>query len=68
MQAAKFFGAILVGLIWLYAVVIELPLLLTAGSVSWLLGVALVVLSVTVPAYMAWKIFKGKTKTTSNKE
>ncbi|WPH68549.1 hypothetical protein [Stenotrophomonas phage BUCTxx99] len=68
MQAAKFFGAILVGLIWLYAVVIELPLLLTAGGVSWLLGVALVVLSVTVPAYMVWKIFKGKTKTTSNKE
>ncbi len=67
-QAFKFFGSIILALVWLYVIVIELPLLLTAGGLSWLIGVALIVLSVAVPAFMVWKIVQGKTKTNSNKE
>jgi len=68
LQGIKFFGSIIVALIWLYVIVVELPLLLTAGGLSWFVGVALLVLSVAVPAFMVWKIIQGKTQTTTNKE
>lgn len=64
----KLFSTFVVGFIWLYVMVIQVPLLLTAGGLGWFVGVALAVFSVIVVVLMATKIVKTKTQTTTSKE
>ena len=69
MQTAKFLGAFVLAFVWLYLIVVQLPLLLTAGGLGWFVGAALFAGSVAVLIVMVWKILKAKHKQIySNKE
>lgn len=65
---AKFITIIALLMTWAYVFVVKYPVWMTMGGVYPLIGVAFLVLSVTVPAFWVWTYYKGRTKTTSNKE
>lgn len=66
--ALKLFAAFIIGFVWLYVMVVEVPLLLTAGGLGWLVGIALTAFSAFVVILMVTKIVKAKTQTTTSKE
>ncbi|WEU67371.1 hypothetical protein [Xanthomonas phage JGB6] len=59
-EISKLFGILVLTFLWLYLIVVQLPLLLAGGAFTSLAGWALVILSVAVTAYASWKIFQNQ--------
>lgn len=59
-QLGKILGTLAVLFVWLFVVVVQVPLLLTAGGVQYFVGIALGLGSVVVLIFMVWKILSAK--------